>query len=174
MAVSQLRPTKEHKALCCSFSSSAGSKWCQTQVMTRTQIPSRLQSRPAGLSTHTEPTGPITTAGTSPLCVFPSINKASKAGQEQQLHRKAAQYRPALHPPRSGSLENSTRRTWRWEGTRSKPQAATKTAPKGRTCAAEAEHKALGTVTSALVRQEGTLPSAEFSSASRNRVHTPE
>lgn len=32
-----------------------------------------------------------------PLSDSPSINKGSKAGQEQQLHRKATQYRPVLH-----------------------------------------------------------------------------
>lgn len=32
-----------------------------------------------------------------PLSDFLSINKGSKAGQEQQLHRKATQYRPVLH-----------------------------------------------------------------------------
>jgi len=74
----------------------------------------------------------------------PSINTASKAGQEQQLHRKATQCRPALHLLYSKSLENTTRRTRRWEGTRKKtPACCNKKAHKETICEAEPEHETL-------------------------------
>lgn len=56
----------------------------------------------------------------SAALIPPSINTASKAGQEQQLHRKATQYRPVLHLRYSKSLENTMRKTRRWEGTHKK------------------------------------------------------
>lgn len=80
-----------------------------------------------------------------PLSDFPSINKGSKAGQEQQLHRKTTQYRPVLHLLH-WSLWRTTQEGHRGEkGHARKPNQSKKPHPqlKETTFEAEPEHKTL-------------------------------
>lgn len=73
-----------------------------------------LQSPFSWPSTHSTTASPVLELR---LADFSSLNKAGIASQEQQPHRKATQYGPALHLLHSGSLGNNARRTQRWEGT---------------------------------------------------------